>query len=65
MSFNFMATVTICSDFGAPKNKFSHNGNSDSDSDSNITQVPETVTRSRYALLITNHNIKKPLKKLN
>ena len=23
-SFNFMATVTICSDFGAPKNKVSH-----------------------------------------
>ena len=24
MSFNFMAGVTICSDFGVPKNKFSH-----------------------------------------
>ena len=24
MSFNFMAAVTICSDFGAPKNKVSH-----------------------------------------
>ena len=24
MSFNFMAAITICSDFGAPKNKVSH-----------------------------------------
>ena len=24
MSFNFMAAVTICSDFGAPKNKVCH-----------------------------------------
>ena len=24
MSFNFMAAVTICNDFGAPKNKVSH-----------------------------------------
>ena len=24
MSFNFMAAVTICCDFGAPKNKASH-----------------------------------------
>ena len=24
VSFNFMAAITICSDFGAPKNKVSH-----------------------------------------
>ena len=24
MSFNFMAAVTMCSDFGAPKHKVSH-----------------------------------------
>ena len=24
MSFNFMAAIIICSDFGAPKNKVSH-----------------------------------------
>ena len=24
MSFNFMAAVSICSDFGAPKDKVSH-----------------------------------------